>query len=138
MSKSNATEQDYMNFVLNGVAMPNYGANLSLALHTADPGEGGDQSTFETTYPNYARITIVRDNTGNGFQTTGNPRYNTNLLQFNPANAVTSETLNYISLGLVGGGATQILYSGALTTPLTMSNLVQPQILAGGLGIAED
>ena len=32
MSKSNATENDYIKFVFNGVAMPAYGANLQVCL----------------------------------------------------------------------------------------------------------
>jgi len=38
MSKGNQTENDYMVFVFNNTAMPSYGSNLYVHLHTADPG----------------------------------------------------------------------------------------------------
>jgi hypothetical protein len=44
MSKGNITENDLVKFYFNNVAMPSYGSNLYLALHIADPGEGGDQT----------------------------------------------------------------------------------------------
>ncbi len=65
MSKSNATEQDYLNFVLNGVAMPNYGANLSLAFHTADSGTATSASLWTITKVDKTTSPVVITHTGN-------------------------------------------------------------------------
>lgn len=61
MSKSNTTENDVLKAVLQGTD-PSWraGANLYLALYTADPGEAGTATTSETAYTNYARQTIVK------------------------------------------------------------------------------
>ena len=45
---------------------------------------------------------------------------------------------NYIHVSISCDGDTQILYSGALNSPLAMSNLIQPLFAAGALTIAED
>lgn len=61
MSKSNTTENDVLKAILQGTD-PSWraGANLYLALYTADPGEAGTAITNETAYTNYARQTIVK------------------------------------------------------------------------------
>jgi hypothetical protein len=64
MSKSNATENDFVKFVFNGTAMPGYGANLQVNFHTADPGEAGTATTAEPTYTAYAAVNVARDDTG--------------------------------------------------------------------------
>lgn len=38
--------------------------SLYIALHTADPGAGGDQTTSEATYTSYARVGVVRSGSG--------------------------------------------------------------------------
>jgi hypothetical protein len=40
------------------------------SLHTADPGEAGDQTTSEAAYTSYARVAVARS--GSGFTVTGN------------------------------------------------------------------
>jgi hypothetical protein len=39
-------------------------ATLYVAVHTADPGVGGSQTTNETAYTNYARVAVVRSAAG--------------------------------------------------------------------------
>ena len=46
MSKANATENDFVKFVFNAVAMPSYGAALQLNLHTDDLIAQQDYETF--------------------------------------------------------------------------------------------
>ena len=61
MSKSNVTENDVLNYVFKKTAFPwDAITNLYVSLHTADPGEAGDQTTSEATYTGYARIAVVR------------------------------------------------------------------------------
>lgn len=135
MSKGNTTENDYVKFVFNNVAMPSYGSNLYLSLHTADPGEGGNQQTNEAAYTSYARIAISRDNTG--WTVTNNQSQNAALAQF-PQCTGGSETITHVAIGTAPSGTGQILYSGALNSPLAVSNGIQPQFSASALTIQED
>ena len=135
MSKSNTTENDLMKFMFNGTAMPSYEANLYLSLHTADPGEAGDQTTNEATYTGYARVGVARDNTG--WVVSGNQSSNDDLLQF-PQCTGGSNTITHVAIGTASSGAGQILYSGALNASIVVSNLIQPQFAAAALQITED
>ncbi len=135
MSKSNTTENDYIKFIFQNVAMPSYGSNLYLSLHTADPGEAGDQTTNEATYTSYARVAVARDNTG--WVVSGNQSSNDDLLQF-PQCTGGSETITHVAIGTASSGAGQILYSGALNASIAVSNLIQPQFSAAALQITED
>lgn len=128
MSKGDTTENDLMKFFFNLTAMPSYGANLYLALHTTDPGEGGTQSTNEVTtgeYAGYQRIPVARD--AGGWTVSGNQAKNTALLQFPQCTGGTGATVRYISIGTQFSGAGQIIYSGILDAPINISNIIQPQ-----------
>lgn len=135
MSKGNTTENDYVKFIFNNTAMPSYGSNLYLSLHTADPGEAGDQTTNEATYTSYARIAVSRDSSG--WVVSNNQSSNNNLLQF-PQCTGGSNTITHIAIGTASSGAGQILYSGALNASLNVSNLIQPQFSAAALQVTED
>lgn len=135
MSKGNTTENDYVKFIFNNIAMPAYGSNLYLSLHTADPGETGDQTTNEATYTSYARIAVARDNTG--WVVAANQASNDDLLQF-PQCTGGSNIVTHIAIGTASSGTGQILYSGALNASLNVSNLIQPQFSVAALQVTED
>lgn len=139
MSKGNTTENDLVKFYFNNVAMPSYGSNLYVALHTADPGEGGDQTTNEISYTggsgNYARQPVSRDS--GGWTVSGNQAGNTALIQF-PVSDTGPVTATHISIGTSLSGAGQIIASGALNESLVINNLTQPQFAIAGLIYQED
>ena len=68
MSKGDTFENDLLKLIFNGTAIANIAdnaatsplTNLFVALHTADPGETGNQSTNEVSYTGYARATVAR------------------------------------------------------------------------------
>lgn len=132
MSKGNQFENELMLFVFNNTAMPSYGSNLVVRLHTDDPGEAGTGSTNEADYTGYAPVSVARDNTG--FTVVGNQAVNTAETTF-PECTGGSNTLKYSSIGTVGG---QILYSGALLTEMEVSNGHTPRYPAGTLIMTED
>lgn len=132
MSKGNTTENDFIAFVFNGTAMPSYGTNLYVHLHTADPGEGGTSSTNEATYTDYARVAVSRDSAG--WTVSGNQAENTAEVTF-PECTGGSNTITHASVCTIGG---QILYSGALTASIAVSNLITPRFPAGTLVLQED
>ncbi len=136
MSKGNTTENDVLLKLFNNTALSwDANTNLYLALHTADPGEAGSQTTSEATYTSYARVTVAR--TSGGWTVSGNTSSNAALAQF-PQCTGGSNTITYVSIGTASSGAGQILYSGALNSPLSVSNLIQPQFAIGALTITED
>lgn len=146
MSKSNSFENSLLQLLFNNVDIANIGdaggiqnsaaaGSLYLALHTADPGEAGDQTTNECAYTSYARVGIVR--TVGGWTVVTNTSSNAALAQF-PECTGGSETITYVSIGVASSGASVILYSGALTASRSVSSGIQPQFAALSLVITED
>lgn len=136
MSKSNAAELDFLNYVFKATAFSwNAISNLYVSLHTSDPGDAGDQTTNEATYTGYARVTVSRS--GTGWTVSGGSAINAALLQF-PQCTGGSNTITHVGIGIASTGAGQLIYSGALSSPLSVSNLIQPQFAAGSLSITED
>lgn len=135
MAKGNTTITDLLNLIFQQTALPGgWTGSLYLALHTADPGAGGSQTTSEATYGSYARVTVAR--TAGGWTIAGQSVSNTALLQF-PTCTSGSNTITHVSAGLASSGAGQIVYSGALTTPLPVATTIQPQFAATALTVTE-
>jgi len=136
MSKGNTTENDVLAKLFNNTAI-SWDANVTLyvALHTGDPGETGNQQTSECAYTSYARVGVSR-NSG-GWTVSGNTVTNTALIQM-PQCTGGSETITHVSIGTASSGAGQILYKGALSASLAVSNLIQPQFAIGALQVTED
>lgn len=146
MSKSNSFENSLLQLLFNNVDIANIGdaggiqnsaaaGSLYLALHTADPGEAGDQTTNECAYGSYARVAVAR--TVGGWTVATNTATNAALAQF-PECSGGSETITHVSVGMVSAGASVILYSGALTASRSVSSGIQPQFAIGALVITED
>lgn len=142
MPKSTATCNNVLKLIFNATAWANIAdnaatspyTNLYLSLHTADPGVGNAQTTNETSYTNYARIAIAR--TSGGWTVSTNTVVNAALAQFAQCGA-TGATLTHIAVGTNASGAGNVLYAGALNTPLVVANSIQPQISAGALTCTE-
>jgi hypothetical protein len=132
MSKGNITENDILKFIFNATAMPSYGANIYCHLHTADPGEAGTATTNEADYTGYAPVSVARD--AGGFTVTNNQAVNTAEVTFPECTGGTN-AITHASVTTLGG---QILYSGALTAPINISNLITPRFPAGTLVLQED
>lgn len=146
MSKSNSFENSLLQLLFNNVDIANIGdaaglqnsaaaGSLYLALHTADPGEAGDQTTNECAYTSYARVAVAR--TVGGWTVATNTATNTALAQF-PECTGGSETITHVSIGVASAGASVILYSGALTASRSVSSGIQPQFAATALVVTED
>ncbi len=146
MSKSNAFETDLLGLIFNntdialigdaaGIQNSATAGSLYVSLHTADPGEAGDQTTNETAYTDYARVAVAR--TGGGWTVSGDTVSNAALVQFAQC-GVTGATLTHFGVGTDASGAGKLLYSGALTSPLAVSSGIQPQFAAGDLDVTED
>ena len=88
---------------------------LSVALHTADPGDAGTQATNECTYTGYARQTVPRSTSG--FTVTGSSVSPVANIDF-PACTAGSQGASYFSIGTAAG---KILYSGQITPTISIS-----------------
>ena len=143
MSKSNSLENALMLLLFNATTFNGIAENdttspntdLYVSLHTADPGEGGSQTTNECAYGSYARVAVARS--GSGWTVTNNTATNAALVQF-PQYSSGSETATYVGIGLASTSTGTLLYSGALSASLAISSGIQPQFSAGTLQIQED
>ena len=137
MSKSNALENDLLTEMFNG-ATPDWRGDVNwyLSLHTADVGEGGDQSTNEVVYGAYARVPVDRD--AGAWTVTSNQVVNAEDEVWPKRNDVGSVVATHWAIGRTSAAAGKVLYKGALAEPLTITLNIRPRILAGQLSITED
>ena len=140
MSKSNAMENSLLLLLFNATALADLAENdtttpattITVALHTADPGEAGTMATSEATYTAYTRVTVAR--TSGGWTVTGNSVSPVANITFPQATGGTN-TITHFSVGT--GVANNLMYSGTVTPNITVTNGVQP-ILTTASTITED
>lgn len=143
MSKSNSFETDMLELFFNGTAIADLAendatapaTNIYVSLHTADPGEAGDQTTNEATYTSYARAAVAR--TSGGWTISGNNCSNTAAITF-PTATGGSNTITHFGVGKGASGAGYLMYKGALTSSLAVSSGITPEFAIGDLDINED
>lgn len=144
MSKANGFENDVLKIAFNqtlaahlGVLSTTGNANLYLSLHTADPGESGNQQTSECAYGSYARVAVTRNADQSGWTVSGNQATNTAVANF-PECSSGSETVTHFAIGTVSSGAGQILYKGALTASRNVSTGITLQFPSTSIVVTED
>jgi hypothetical protein len=133
LSKSDTFENDLLKLIFNATAIANMAdnaatsplTNLYVALHTADPGETGTQSTNEAAYTSYARVAVAR--TSGGWTVTTNSVSPAANIDF-PACTGSTATVTHWSVGVASSGATNILYSGTVTPNISVSTGVTPRL----------
>lgn len=102
--------------------------NLYLSLHTASPGQSGNQTTSEAAYTSYARVAIAR--TSAGFTVASAVGTLTSAQNF-PAATGGSETETYFGLGTATSGAGILWYFGPISPTIAVSSGVTPQLTTG-------
>ncbi len=133
MSKGNTFENDLLKLIFNATPIANIAdnaassplTNLYVSLHTADPGEAGDQTTSEVAYTSYARVAVAR--TSGGFTVTGNSVSPVSNIDF-PAGTGGSGTATHWAIGTAASGAGKILYKGAITPSIVCGNGITPRL----------
>ena len=141
MSMSNASETNLLLLLFNNQDWANVGdaaglqnsataGNFYVALHTADPGDAGDQTTNEVSYTGYGRVAVARSS--GGFTVSGASVSNTATVQFGECTAG-SATATHFSVGLASTSTGDILYSGALSASRAISAGITPLFNAGAL-----
>lgn len=144
MSATNAFEDKILSLYLTNADAANIGdatglrgstsaGSLYVSLHTADPGETGDQTTNESAYTNYARVAVARSVAG--WTVTSGVGDNDAVISF-PACGATGSTITHFALGSAASGAGNRDMNG--TASLTVSNGITPQFAAGALDVSLD
>jgi hypothetical protein len=136
MSKSNTFETDLLNLIFKNIDAALIGdagglrgsvtaGSLYVGLHTADPGEAGDQTSSETAYTSYARQAVVR---GAGFTVTGNSVSPAANVDFPQCTAVPGTAITHFSIGTAVSGVGKLLYSGTVSPNIAMAIGVIPRL----------
>ena len=141
--KASTFENALLKLLFNGTTVTGVADNtastpatvLCLALHTADPGAGGTQTTNEAAYGSYARVAVNR-NSG-GWTVSGNQVALTAIEQF-PAATSGSETETWFSVAVPSSGSSctgslVILYRGPITPNIVVSTGVTPELTTSTL-----
>lgn len=133
MSKTDTFENDFLKLIFNATAIANIAdnaasspvTNLYVSLHTADPGETGNQSTSETSYTSYARVAVARSNVG--WTVTNN--------SVSPASAITfpectggTATITHFGIGTASSGTGKLLYKGSISPTISVATGVTPRL----------
>lgn len=122
MGRTTAAITNYLNLIFCNIAWPNVGdasglqpsaaaGNWVLSLHTADPGQGGNQSTNEAAWGGYTRILVPRD-TSNWLVAA--PQVSNILQLLFPVCTSGSEVDTHWGLGTDSSGAGHLEYSGVI------------------------
>src|SRR5262245_22036867 len=113
MGMPTVTGTSVLALICNATAWANYADKaaaspqtaISVALHTADPGAGGNMTTNEIGYGSYARANVVRSGVGwTVASASASPAANIDF----PVSTGGGGVAAYFSTGKTGGGATAI------------------------------
>ena len=143
MSKGNSFENSWLLLIFNATAIANIADNtatspitdIQVSLHTADPGEAGDQTTSETAYTNYARVAVAR--TDAGWTVTANSVSPAANIDFAECGVTPGAAITHFAVGTAHTGAGVLLYSGTVSPNITLAEGVIPRLKTGST-ITED
>ncbi|MFM7009121.1 MAG: hypothetical protein ACKO0Z_07265 [Betaproteobacteria bacterium] len=143
MSKGNTFENDLLKLIFNATAIANLAdnaatsplTNIYVSLHTADPGEAGDQTTSEIAYTGYARVAVAR--TSGGWTITANSVSPVANIEFGAMTGGAGGTVTHVGIGTASSGAGKLLYSGAVSPTLSITTGSTPR-LTTSTAITED
>lgn len=140
MSAANTLERGLLELILNnlntyvanigdatGLRGSSTAGSLYLSLHTADPGDTGDQTTSEVAYTSYARVALARDGSKWTVASDGTG-VATGVQSSFPAGTGGSGTATYFGVGTASSGAGVLLFSGAISPGIVCGNGVTPRV----------
>jgi hypothetical protein len=131
---SDSSENSILNLIYSATAWANVAdntvstplTNISVALHTADPGDAGAMNTSEVAYTSYARVNVARS-TGWTTASTGviSPAAQIDF----PAGTGGSGTVTHFSTGKTTGAPASIIFmSGTVTPSIVTGSAVTPHL----------
>lgn len=114
--------------------------SVYISLHSADPGEAGDQSTNELIYSGYSRLAVARNGTNWEAFDAGSGLWigrNKVLLTFaDKKNDVGSVTATWYGIGRQSAGATELDWRVQIEDPvggLVIPQGITPQVPINGI-----
>ena len=139
MSATNSVETAILSLIFTATTWDNIAEDDStspatsfyISLHTASPGEAGDQTSNETAYTGYSRVEVTRD--GTGWTVSGGSCTNDAEIAFGQCTASPGSALTHVGLGLSSSGAGTLLLFNALDSSVTMQTGTVPIFSAGEL-----
>lgn len=145
MSATNSFENALLSLIFENANAANIGDATGLrgsstagvfyiSLHTASPGETGNQTTNETGYTNYARQSVARSTAG--WTVASGTADNDSTITFPQSGS--SSTVTDFGIGSDVSGAGNLFLKGALAASLAVANLVTPSFAAGALDVSLD
>ena len=144
MSATNVFENGLLSLIFENANYANVGDATGLrgsstagvfyvSLHTGSPGETGDQTTSESAYTNYARVSVNRSTAA--WSVASGVADNDAAITF-PAGGASGSTITHFGIGSDTSGAGNLFLYG--TAALVVSNGVTPSFAAGALDVSLD
>jgi hypothetical protein len=141
MSATNSFENSILLLICNNTGIANIGdatglrgstvaGSLYLSLHTSDPGEGGNQTSNETSYTSYARVAVARAAGVGGWNVSGsNPTkaFLGSTMSF-PKCTGGSASITHFGVGTSSSGAGTLLFKGGVAPAIGVALNVTPQL----------
>jgi hypothetical protein len=137
MGTGSTFANDLLKLIFNATAIANIAdnaassplTNLYASLHTADPS-AGNQTTSEAAYTSYARVAVARSSSG--WTVSTNTVVPVATISF-PAATGGSETETYAGIGTLVSTAGKLLFAGAISPTIAVSNGVTPQLTTASM-----
>lgn len=144
MPKSTSTNNSFLALIYNATAWANIADNAAsspataifMSLHTASLTAASTQSTSETVYTNYVRVSVTRG-VGGWTAPSASATSNTAAIDFAQC-GVTGATITTAATGKSISGANPIYHYGDLNSPIAVSNSIQPRFAIGSVTITEN
>lgn len=111
-----------------GIRGSTVAGSLFCSLHSADPGEAGNQSTNEVAYTPYARVGVARS--AAGWTVSGSLASNVAAVSF-PLCTAGTVTATHAGVGSINTGATQLYFKAPMTPTIAIAAGVTPILQAG-------
>jgi hypothetical protein len=106
-----------------------------ISTHTANPNETGTQTTSESAYTSYARVSVARSTSG--WTVASGVADNDGAINF-PQATGGSESETHFGIGSDTSGTGNLFLWGALTSSLAVSSGITPSFAAGALDVTLD
>jgi len=146
---TNAFEENVLKLILQNVDLANVGdatglrgsstaGSLYISLHTADPGETGNQTTSETGYTSYARVAVARSAGAWAVSSGASPTGSNVAATTFPACTGSTSTITHFGIGTAATTAGNLLLKGALSASLAVSSGITPSFAIGALTVTCD
>lgn len=136
MSKSNVFENELLAHVFNNADITLIGdatglrgsstpGSLYVSLHSADPGEDGNQTTNEITYGAYARVAVAR--TAGAWNVVASGVSPVSHIEFPQCTSGTA-TVTHVGIGTSASGTGKLLYKGSLSPSINIATGIIPRV----------